>query len=168
MGLVGGTGGLVPEHRIRPLPPNCLTLPAPGGGLIPDGAGLMSPEQQEKRQSLKISFSQPNMKRSQSQGFAPLSLHAGFQAVSNSNAAEEKSKLLLYKGEHSTGKLKLAEGEFDFQAEDLEDQGEIGRGAFGSVNKMIFRKKGVTKVGNDRERCTSTILLISISPRLWR
>ena len=44
-GGVGGGGGLVPEHRIRPLPPGSLAgLPAPGGGFI-DGGGLMSPEQ---------------------------------------------------------------------------------------------------------------------------
>merc|ERR1712223_1356732 len=30
--------------------------------------------------------------------------------------------------------------EYDFKAEDLADQGEIGRGAYGSVNKMVFKK----------------------------
>lgn len=29
---------------------------------------------------------------------------------------------------------------FDFTAEDLEDMGEIGRGNFGSVNKMVHMK----------------------------
>ena len=116
----GAGGGLVPEHRIRPLPPGSLGLPAPGGGFI-DGGGLMSPEQETKRAGLKISFSQPNMKRSQSQGFAPLTLPAFQQAVNIGKAAEEKSKLLLHKGKHSTGKLKLDEGEFDFQADDLVD-----------------------------------------------
>lgn len=29
---------------------------------------------------------------------------------------------------------------YDFTSEDLCDLGEIGRGAFGSVNKMIFKK----------------------------
>ena len=81
----------------------------------------MSPEQETKRAGLKISFSQPNMKRSQSQGFAPLTLPAFQQAVNIGKAAEEKSKLLLHKGKHSTGKLKLEEGEFDFQADDLVD-----------------------------------------------
>ena len=61
------------------------------------------------------------MKRSQSQGFAPLALPAFQQAVNIGKAAEEKSKLLLHKGKHSTGKLKLEEGEFDFQADDLVD-----------------------------------------------
>ena len=72
-------------------------------------------------ESLLPSFSQPNMKRSQSQGFAPLTLPAFQQAVNIGKAAEEKSKLLLHKGKHSTGKLKLDEGEFDFQADDLVD-----------------------------------------------
>lgn len=40
----------------------------------------------------------------------------------------------------------MDQGEFDFKAEDLQDQGEIGRGAFGSVNKMIFRGGGFDKV----------------------
>ena len=30
--------------------------------------------------------------------------------------------------------------EYEFKAEDLHDQGEIGRGAYGSVNKMVFKK----------------------------
>ena len=29
--------------------------------------------------------------------------------------------------------------EYDFTSEDLEDQGEIGRGAYGTVNKMYHR-----------------------------
>ena len=38
----------------------------------------------------------------------------------------------------SSGKLKIsAEQHWDFTAEDLKDLGEIGRGAYGSVNKMV-------------------------------
>lgn len=41
----------------------------------------------------------------------------------------------------ATGKLQLnPHEEFDFTSEDLQDLGEIGRGAFGAVNKMIFRR----------------------------
>merc|ERR1712223_2211168 len=40
----------------------------------------------------------------------------------------------------STGTLKMSGEEYDFKAEDLADQGEIGRGAYGSVNKMVFKK----------------------------
>jgi mitogen-activated protein kinase kinase 4 len=42
----------------------------------------------------------------------------------------------------STGKLKFEQEEFAFCAEDLVDCGEIGRGNFGAVNKMRFRKAG--------------------------
>ncbi|KAK2156987.1 hypothetical protein LSH36_201g04015 [Paralvinella palmiformis] len=41
----------------------------------------------------------------------------------------------------STGKLKISpELEFDFTADDLQDQGEIGRGNYGTVNKMYHEK----------------------------
>jgi len=42
---------------------------------------------------------------------------------------------------NSPGKLQISpEMIFDFTAEDLEDMGEIGRGNFGSVNKMLHIK----------------------------
>lgn len=42
---------------------------------------------------------------------------------------------------HESGKLQFSSSEiYDFTSEDLIDLGEIGRGAFGSVNKMVFRK----------------------------
>lgn len=39
----------------------------------------------------------------------------------------------------SSGKLKISEQHWDFTAEDLKDLGEIGRGAYGSVNKMVHK-----------------------------
>ena len=43
----------------------------------------------------------------------------------------------------SSGKLKIAgEQHCDFTAEDLRDLGEIGRGAYGSVNKMVHKPTG--------------------------
>lgn len=42
----------------------------------------------------------------------------------------------------STGKLQLNNEVYDFTSEDLQDLGEIGRGAFGTVNKMIHRTTG--------------------------
>ena len=42
----------------------------------------------------------------------------------------------------STGKLKFDQEEYCFCAEDLVDCGEIGRGNFGAVNKMRYRKAG--------------------------
>lgn len=43
----------------------------------------------------------------------------------------------------AAGKLQLGpepENEYDFTSDDLKDLGEIGRGAFGAVNKMTFRR----------------------------
>lgn len=43
----------------------------------------------------------------------------------------------------SSGKLKISPEEHcDFTAEDLKDLGEIGRGAYGSVNKMVHKPTG--------------------------
>lgn len=43
----------------------------------------------------------------------------------------------------SSGKLKISpEHHCDFTAEDLKDLGEIGRGAYGSVNKMVHKPTG--------------------------
>ena len=45
----------------------------------------------------------------------------------------------------SSGKLKISpELTFDFTAEDLEDCGEIGRGAYGTVNKMLHSISSTT------------------------
>lgn len=41
----------------------------------------------------------------------------------------------------ASGKLQLGVHEvYDFTSDDLEDHGEIGRGAFGAVNKMVFKR----------------------------
>lgn len=54
----------------------------------------------------------------------------------------------------SSGKLKIsAEQHWDFTAEDLKDLGEIGRGAYGSVNKMVHKPSNqimAVKVRNQR------------------
>lgn len=60
----------------------------------------------------------------------------------------------------SSGKLKISpEQHWDFTAEDLKDLGEIGRGAYGSVNKMVHKPSGqimAVKVGDAHPYiCTS-------------
>lgn len=53
---------------------------------------------------------------------------------------------------HESGKLQFSSTEiYDFTSEDLLDLGEIGRGFFGSVNKMVFKKTNkiiAVKVGD--------------------
>uniref|UniRef100_A0A6A7G1B9 mitogen-activated protein kinase kinase n=1 Tax=Hirondellea gigas TaxID=1518452 RepID=A0A6A7G1B9_9CRUS len=47
----------------------------------------------------------------------------------------------MYHSMQSSGKLKIsAELQVEFTADDLRDLGEIGRGSFGTVNKMVHRK----------------------------
>ena len=83
-------------------------------------------------QGLKISFSQPNLRKA---GQLNLKFPAkGYEA--------QPEKFLIYSKVQSTGKLKFENEEYNFCAEDLMDCGEIGRGNFGAVNKMLFRKAG--------------------------
>merc|ERR1712235_22442 len=70
-------------------------------------------------------------------------------------------KFLIMKAAHSTGKLKFDGVETDFVAEDLTDLGEIGRGNFGTVNKMTFSKAGASSSSSGKimavKRIRSTV-----------
>lgn len=54
---------------------------------------------------------------------------------------------------HSTGKLTFDGVTCDFTSDDLQDMGEIGRGGFGTVNQMIYKKTG-TVIAVKRIRST--------------
>lgn len=54
----------------------------------------------------------------------------------------------------SSGKLKISEQHWDFTAEDLKDLGEIGRGAYGSVNKMVHKPSSRIMAVKVRRRCS--------------
>lgn len=111
--------------------PRGLNLPSPGGGLMPNP--ITSPDQQNKRVGLKISFSQPNLRNIQTK------VNLKFPA---SGYEAQQEKFLIYDKVQSTGKLQFEDGEHNFCAEDLVDCGEIGRGNYGAVNKMRFRRTG--------------------------
>ncbi|XP_063234461.1 dual specificity mitogen-activated protein kinase kinase 4 isoform X2 [Bacillus rossius redtenbacheri] len=52
-----------------------------------------------------------------------------------------RDKFRMCQSVQSTGKLQVSpESVYDFTSEDLQDLGEIGRGAFGTVNKMVHRR----------------------------
>ena len=116
-----------------PSRPRNMQLPSPGGGMMPDPMNFASPPLNNKRQGLKISFSQPNLRKAGQ-------LNLKFPAKGYEEAQQEK--FLIYSKVQSTGRLKFENEEYNFCAEDLVDCGEIGRGNFGAVNKMLFRRTG--------------------------
>jgi len=133
----GHSLGLVPQHRINRNAPT--SLPIGGGGMIPHPASnLLSPVQQEKRAGLTMSLSQPNMRKPIGLGFADF--QKATSASKTNNATAFDIKFPFYQQSQSTGTLKINGDEYEFRAEDLQDHGEIGRGAYGSVNKMVFKK----------------------------
>nr|CAI5818145.1 unnamed protein product [Callosobruchus analis] len=75
-----------------------------------------------------------------------------FRANRNSRAKARDSKLKT-PSITSVGKLQIGNATYDFTSEDLQDLGEIGRGGFGTVNKMIHKKTS-TVVAVKRIRST--------------
>lgn len=63
----------------------------------------------------------------------------------------------------AAGKLQTAPGEeHDFTSDDLQDLGEIGRGAYGAVNKMIFRRTNTVMAGelNDEVQTIMSYMIL--------
>ncbi|XP_071051844.1 dual specificity mitogen-activated protein kinase kinase 4-like isoform X2 [Onthophagus taurus] len=52
----------------------------------------------------------------------------------------ENTRFRMCQSMQSTGKLKINETEYEFTSDDLRDHGEIGRGGFGTVNKMLHER----------------------------
>lgn len=86
----------------------------------------------EKRENLKLSFSSTSSRKAQS--------HPNFPGYGCQPPVERG---WVTHSIQSSGKLKISpEVTYDFTADDLTDLGEIGRGAFGTVNKMVHKKSG--------------------------
>uniref|UniRef100_A0A8D2ZLZ6 mitogen-activated protein kinase kinase n=1 Tax=Scophthalmus maximus TaxID=52904 RepID=A0A8D2ZLZ6_SCOMX len=87
-----------------------------------------------KRKALKLNFANPPVKPASRLPLPPT------PAPSFQNPHIER---LLTHSIESSGKLKISpEQHCDFTAEDLRDLGEIGRGAYGSVNNMVHKPTG--------------------------
>ncbi|EFA07934.2 dual specificity mitogen-activated protein kinase kinase 4 isoform X2 [Tribolium castaneum] len=72
---------------------------------------------------------------------------------SERNKQQRDSRFKICQSMNSSGKLQIGGKTYDFTSDDLQDIGEIGRGGFGTVNKMVHRKSG-TVVAVKRIRST--------------
>uniref|UniRef100_A0A6Q2YX33 mitogen-activated protein kinase kinase n=1 Tax=Esox lucius TaxID=8010 RepID=A0A6Q2YX33_ESOLU len=83
-----------------------------------------------KRKALKLNFANPPIKPT-----TRFTLNTAGPPFQNPQIERLRTHSI-----ESSGKLKIsAGGDCDFTAEDLKDLGEIGRGAYGSVNKMVHK-----------------------------
>uniref|UniRef100_A0A673I0E8 mitogen-activated protein kinase kinase n=1 Tax=Sinocyclocheilus rhinocerous TaxID=307959 RepID=A0A673I0E8_9TELE len=88
---------------------------------------------QSKRKALKLNFANPPVKPT-----ARLPITTAKPPFQNPHIERLRTHSI-----ESSGKLKISpEQHCDFTAEDLKDLGEIGRGAYGSVNKMVHKPSG--------------------------
>ncbi|XP_056152787.1 dual specificity mitogen-activated protein kinase kinase 4b isoform X4 [Lampris incognitus] len=88
---------------------------------------------QSKRKALKLNFANPPVKPA-----SRLPLNPPAPSFQNPHIERLRTHSI-----ESSGKLKISpEQHCDFTAEDLRDLGEIGRGAYGSVNKMVHKPTG--------------------------
>uniref|UniRef100_A0AAR2LT34 mitogen-activated protein kinase kinase n=1 Tax=Pygocentrus nattereri TaxID=42514 RepID=A0AAR2LT34_PYGNA len=86
-----------------------------------------------KRKALKLNFANPPIKPA-----TRFTLNTAGPPFQNPHIERLRTHSI-----ESSGKLKISpEQHCDFTAEDLKDLGEIGRGAYGSVNKMAHKPSG--------------------------
>ncbi|XP_071442274.1 dual specificity mitogen-activated protein kinase kinase 4-like isoform X3 [Hetaerina americana] len=63
------------------------------------------------------------------------------RSAQESTPEKSRERFKMCQSIQSSGKLQLSpEMVYDFTSDDLQDLGEIGRGAFGTVNKMVHRR----------------------------
>ncbi|XP_067005047.1 dual specificity mitogen-activated protein kinase kinase 4 isoform X2 [Anabrus simplex] len=110
--------------------------------------------QAEKRRQLKLSFGSPSGSKSVYPTIGWTSVSSINEERYNPSPICLRSRPRPYVHEEvpdrsrerfgicqSTGKLKVSpQLIYDFTSDDLQDLGEIGRGAFGTVNKMVHRR----------------------------
>ncbi|KAL2765855.1 dual specificity mitogen-activated protein kinase kinase 4 isoform 2 [Daubentonia madagascariensis] len=110
--------------------------PAPGHPAVSSMQGFQinfCEKAQSKRKALKLNFANPPFKST-----ARFTLNPNPTGVQNPHIERLRTHSI-----ESSGKLKISpEQHWDFTAEDLKDLGEIGRGAYGSVNKMVHKPSG--------------------------
>ena len=87
-----------------------------------------------------MSLSQPNLRKPTGLNFSDFTKAATKPAIplASSNTTGPDIKFPFNLNSQSTGTLKINGEEFVFKAEDLEDQGEIGRGVYQKLNANCF------------------------------
>ncbi|XP_068932906.1 dual specificity mitogen-activated protein kinase kinase 4 isoform X4 [Petaurus breviceps papuanus] len=114
--------------------PGAVGPPGPGHTAVSSMQGFQinfCEKAQSKRKALKLNFANPPFKST-----ARFTLNPS--GVQNPHIERLRTHSI-----ESSGKLKISpEQHWDFTAEDLKDLGEIGRGAYGSVNKMVHKPSG--------------------------
>lgn len=99
------------------------------------GAREFTSAQAEKRRNLNLSF--------------PQNFPVSMQTSHSFNTLEHlrlptQLERIQSRSLDCAGKLQISpDMKYDFSAEDLVDQGEIGRGAYGTVNKVLHKQSGI-------------------------